>query len=133
MTRHARNCSTPLNGNIEKRWTGSIRTYRTRKATEPFPFSPEAMGRRALRNVVLAILSSTHGTGCTSRSKAHYDSAANMTDRVAALSVLADIGRPEREEAFADFYDRFKTYPLVVDKWFALQASCNCRTTSSKI
>ncbi|MCB1563402.1 MAG: aminopeptidase N [Alphaproteobacteria bacterium] len=87
-----------------------------------FSISPEAMGRRALRNVVLAILSSTHGTGCTSRSKAHYDNAANMTDRVAALSVIADIGRPEREEAFADFYDHFKTYPLVVDKWFALQA-----------
>ena len=88
-----------------------------------FSIAPEAMGRRALRNVLLGILSSTHGTGCAKRSYTHYMNADNMTDRVAALSVLADINQPQREEAFEHFYARFKNYPLVVDKYFSMQAS----------
>ena len=40
-----------------------------------------------------------------------------------ALSVLTHIPSCEREEAFADFYQRFQSYPLVVDKYFTLQAS----------
>lgn len=97
--------------------------YKDNSQGGEFSISPEAMGQRSLRNVVLGILSSTHGSGCAKRSKTHYDEADNMTDRVAALSVLADINRDEREEAFDDFYDRFKAYPLVVDKYFSLQAS----------
>jgi aminopeptidase N len=48
-----------------------------------------------------------------------------MTDRVAALSCLSDSTKPERDEVFADFYNRFKDYQLVVDKWFSLQAIAN--------
>ncbi|HWT28893.1 MAG TPA: aminopeptidase N C-terminal domain-containing protein, partial [Methylophilaceae bacterium] len=33
--------------------------------------------------------------------------------------------QPERDTVFADFYARFKDYPLVVDKWFSLQATAN--------
>ena len=97
--------------------------YKDNTQSGAFSITPEAMGQRALRNVVLGILSSTHGTGCASRSKAHYEQADNMTDRVAALSVIADINKPEREAVFDDFYGQFKAYPLVVDKYFALQAA----------
>ena len=48
-----------------------------------------------------------------------------MTDRVGALTCLADSQQPERAEVFADFYNRFKEYQLVVDKWFSLQAMAN--------
>jgi aminopeptidase N len=48
-----------------------------------------------------------------------------MTDRVAALACLADSTQQERAVVFADFYDRYKNYPLVVDKWFTLQAMAN--------
>ncbi|MBG77685.1 MAG: aminopeptidase N [Alphaproteobacteria bacterium] len=84
-----------------------------------------AMGRRALRNVVLMLLTATHGTGCAKRAKEHYEHADNMTDRVAALASLASNNNPERDEVFADFYDRYKAYPLVIDKWFSLQASAD--------
>jgi aminopeptidase N len=45
-----------------------------------------------------------------------------MTDVLAALTFLADIDGPERTEALAAFYERWKDDPLVVDKWFGLQA-----------
>ena len=46
-----------------------------------------------------------------------------MTDRVAALAMLAQTDSEFRDQAFVEFYHRFKNYQLVVDKWFALQAT----------
>ena len=102
-----------------------LRLYEANGNTGEFSISPSAMGRRALQNTVLELLTVTNGTGCAALAKAHYDHADNMTDRVAALSCLADSTQPERDVAFTDFYHRFKGYPLVVDKWFSLQAIAN--------
>jgi aminopeptidase N len=54
--------------------------------------------------------------------KAQFDAQANMTDVLAALAVLVDIDCPERAEALDAFYRRWADDPLVIDKWFALQA-----------
>jgi aminopeptidase N len=45
-----------------------------------------------------------------------------MTDVLAALAVLVDIDCPQRAEALEAFYRRWTDDPLVIDKWFALQA-----------
>ena len=99
--------------------------YDANTDTGAFAITPEAMGRRALRNVLLELLTVSKGTGCATRAKAHYFNANNMTDRVAALASLADSNKPEREEVFEHFYQTYKQYPLVVDKWFKLQAMGN--------
>jgi aminopeptidase N len=45
-----------------------------------------------------------------------------MTDAIAALSILCSLeGRP-RDEALEHFYARWQNEPLVLDKWFAVQA-----------
>jgi aminopeptidase N len=102
-----------------------VRLYDANSNNGAFSISPEAMGRRALQNTVLELLTVSNGTGCAARAKAHYEAADNMTDRVAALSCLSDSTKPERDEVFTDFYNRFKDYQLVVDKWFSLQAIAN--------
>jgi aminopeptidase N len=102
-----------------------VRLYEANANTGEFSITPQAMGRRALQNIVLELLTVSNGTGCAARSKAHYFAADNMTDRVAALACLSDSTKPERDEVFADFYNRFKDYQLVVDKWFTLQAMAN--------
>jgi aminopeptidase N len=81
-----------------------------------------ARSRRALKNTCLAYLLSDRSNPAIDLAKLQYDSATNMTDRVAALSALTDINAPERDQAFDDFYKRFKDYQLVIDKWFSLQA-----------
>ena len=45
-----------------------------------------------------------------------------MTDRMAALAALAQHDVPERAAALNDFYRRFESDPIVIDKWFVLQA-----------
>ncbi len=93
------------------------KVYDTNRTVDPFQNDFEAIARRSLQNCVLRYLNDP------ALLKLQYDQANNMTDRAAALAALADMNVPAREEAFADFYERFKTYPLVVDKWFAMQAA----------
>jgi aminopeptidase N len=50
-----------------------------------------------------------------------------MTDRLAALSALINSNAPGKEDALAGFYNEFEQEALVIDKWFALQATA--RTT----
>jgi aminopeptidase N len=87
-------------------------------------YSPDAAsaGRRALRNVTLDLLAATGAPDAIARAVRQYDAADNMTDRMAALMTLALSAGDERERALADFSTRYAADPLVVDKWFSLQA-----------
>ena len=51
-----------------------------------------------------------------------FTEADNMTDRQGGLGVLANSDAPERAEALASFYDRYRGNGLVLDKWFTVQA-----------
>jgi aminopeptidase N len=46
-----------------------------------------------------------------------------MTDRMAALATLSLHAVPERQAALDDFYRRYSGNPLIIDKWFGLQAA----------
>jgi aminopeptidase N len=93
-------------------------------AAETGPYSPDAesMGKRALRCAALDLLAATDEPDEIERTLRHYRSATNMTDSVMALSILSHTASPAREEALDDFYRRWQDEPLVVDKWFAVQA-----------
>ena len=52
-----------------------------------------------------------------------YQAADNMTDRMAAMTTLSLHPVRERQAAIDDFYRRYHADPLVIDKWFALQAA----------
>ena len=45
-----------------------------------------------------------------------------MTDAIGGLAALMQIGGEAAQAALDDFYARWKTEPLVIDKWFAIQA-----------
>jgi aminopeptidase N len=88
------------------------------------PFSPdaEAAGRRALRNAVLDLLAADPHSLNVERASGHFEAAANMTDSMGGLAALMLIGGEGFDAALEKFYERWKDEPLVVDKWFALQA-----------
>jgi aminopeptidase N len=99
------------------------------------PYSPDAKsaGRRSLRNICLDLLAAGGAADAVSRAEAQYQAADNMTDRLAALSTLAQHDTSTRERALADFYKRYATNALVIDKWFMLQATIPESTTLERV
>jgi aminopeptidase N len=95
-----------------------------RRMSDRAPYSPDAAsaGRRALKNVCLDLLAARGEPSAIAAAMRHYESADNMTDRMAALSTLSLHDVAERAAALDEFYRRFQDDPLVIDKWFTLQA-----------
>ncbi|CAH1671350.1 aminopeptidase N [Chelatococcus asaccharovorans] len=87
-------------------------------------YRPDAAntGRRALRNAALDLLAAGDATEGAARATAQFDEADNMTERLGALAVLVLIPGAARDHALATFAARYGDNPLVLDKWFALQA-----------
>ena len=90
----------------------------------PGDYSPDAVsaGRRGLKNLALAYLCAAPEADTVQLAQKQYDSASNMTDRVAALVALIHAGADGAEEALQRFYTDFESEALVIDKWFTIQA-----------
>jgi aminopeptidase N len=95
--------------------------------------SPGAKGVRRLRSVALGLLAAGDEADGAALAKAQFDGADNMTDRQGAFSVLMSLDAPQREQALGAFYDRFRGDPLVLDKWFALQAAAQRPDTVAQV
>ena len=97
-------------------------TYRRLAGPGPYKIDGRSIGRRALRNTALSYIAARDAREGARLAMAQFQAQQNMTDVLAALSVLVDTECPERAEALARFYERWQDDPLVIDKWFAMQA-----------
>jgi len=96
--------------------------YNHHCAPVTYSVDPVSVGKRSIKNLALSYLMTDQSQQAIALAKQQYDSANNMTDRTAALAQLVETSSPERDDALADFFTRFKDYPLVIDKWFTMQA-----------
>ena len=109
---------------------------RTAQAADGFAgsnLSIQAKGVRRLSSVALALLAAGDPCAGAALAKAQFDDADNMTDRQGALGVLVSLDVPQRTAALEDFYRRFRDNPLVLDKWFALQAAAQREDTLEQV
>jgi aminopeptidase N len=92
-------------------------------------YSPDATssGRRALANLALShlVLEDTRNGDALWPGRAYQrcKDATNMTDRLGALQALVYAHAELAEPALQRFREQFAGEALVIDKWFALQAS----------
>lgn len=98
----------------------------------PGKYSPDAAsaGKRALKNCALNYLVEWPDASTYTLAHTQYQEAANMTDRMAAMTAMLHCSsamnkehRAAREQVLAHFYSEFETEALVIDKWFSLQVS----------
>ena len=87
-----------------------------------FSVTTAAMGQRALKNAAFDILTNKRMKNDADMALEAYENANNMTDRMAALHKLVLLRTTSCENAVEDFYNRFKDYQLVIDKWFGAQS-----------
>jgi aminopeptidase N len=92
-----------------------------------------AIGRRSLRNACLSYLVAAGEKSAVTLAKSQFDAAQNMTDVLAALGILSNESFPERLDALAAFYRAWRLDPLVLDKWFAIQALSSLPDTANAV
>ena len=102
-------------------------------ANEPYRFTPQAVGQRALKNLCLGYLMELEDPGVRRVCVAQLQNADNMSDQLAALQMLAGSATPERDEALALFEKRWRDDPLVLDKWFTAQATSRLGDTLERV
>lgn len=100
-----------------------------------YSLTTEAMGKRSLKNCCLGYLMipEVYDDKCLQLCLEQFSRGDNMTDVVAALTAFSNIESDQRDRAFSEFYQSWKHDPLVIDKWFALQASADLETTLAKV
>ena len=107
--------------------------YRDNRSHAPFSADADAAGRRALKNMALGYLSLLEDKDLRTLAINQYHDADNMTDRMAALTVLTERTDDAREVALADFHERFRDDPVAIDKWLAVQAMSSLPDTLARV
>ncbi len=109
---------------LHEDWVWAFEHHQDNSGYSPDPVST---GRRALCNLALGMLTldgaTRHNPIWTGRAYQRFKDATNMTDRLGALQALvhshADLAAPALER----FHEQYRDEALVIDKWFALQAT----------
>ncbi len=95
--------------------------YQANADNGPYQNDKQSIARRRLKNASINYLS-TLGGKYLDQAHTQLQNATNMTDSHAALATLVDTACPQRDQALQAFYDKYRDDPLVMDKWFSVQA-----------
>ncbi len=95
--------------------------------------TPEAIGRRSLKNLCLGYLMQGDDPQARALCRDQFAADRNMTDAFAALRLLVDDGGASGEEALSGFYRHWKNDQLVLDKWFVIQATGKRQDTLGRV
>lgn len=97
--------------------------YLSNHLDESGRFDAGAIGRRRIKNICLNYLCSLDDLNLKNWAHQQFKTAKNMTDQMAALSVMVNNPHYARQQCLNDFYQQWQHEALVIDKWFALQAA----------
>jgi aminopeptidase N len=113
-----------LRRHVAEALEGPLRQGYDRSLGELGRYAPDAegIGRRSLRNLCLDYLMALDRADIRALALSQFRAADNMTDSLAALGLLADTVSVEADTALVEFYRRWQADPLVLDKWFGIQA-----------
>jgi aminopeptidase N len=101
-----------------------IAAYNRSSLSETYSPGAGSIARRSLRNLALAYLVDTDKPQHIELARSQFDQANNMTDSMAALSLLAHSSHEKvAEDVLERFYQRWSNESLVVNQWLGVQAS----------
>ena len=108
---------------LQADWQWAFQTHHAGGAYRP---DAASAGKRALAGQALVYLCLAGEAAADAtwpqNALACFHSASNMTDRFNALHALVNSGSALAAQALAQFHTLFKHEPLVIDKWFSIQA-----------
>ena len=96
-------------------------------------FDPDDIAGRSLANSALSLLVGARDEEAAKHAVALYKDADNMNDRFAALASVVHARLDAAEVLLAEFEKRYRENPLVMDKWFSVQAQVADGSTVEKV
>jgi aminopeptidase N len=97
--------------------------YKTCRQTGPYVFDAANVARRTVQGSCLGYLMSLEDPEIQHLCLEQYNSANNMTEVMTALVLLTHHGAPSADIALEEFHVKWGHDSLVMDKWFAIQAT----------
>ncbi|MFK5956343.1 MAG: aminopeptidase N [Planctomycetota bacterium] len=107
--------------------------YRSLEDLGPYQFELRAVGRRRLRNLCLSYLCSLEQEPGLELAARQFESSNNMTELMAAFVCQVNHDTERRDASLQSFFERYQKDALVVDKWFAVQASSSHPNTLAQV
>jgi len=98
-----------------------------------YSFNNSDVAARSLKNIALSYLAYLRDDEGQALCLQQYHSQHNMTDVMAALSSIVNFSDDIRQPVLDDFYQRWSDDPLVLDKWFSIQARSHAEDTLIKM
>jgi len=107
--------------------------YKRHHKEESGQFYAGAIGRRRIKNICLSYLAKLESVNSYQMAENQFNSAKNMTDQIAALTVIVESENPAKQQCLESFYQQWQDEALVIDKWFTLQASSSAEDTFATV
>lgn len=114
---------------------GLLNLYHDNEPSATYRLTGDQVGRRSLRAVCLdyLVLLGEEQQDLLELCAHQYRQGGTMTEKIGALSALAQVPGALRDEIFDHFENQWRSDPLVMDKWFALQAASPAADTYDRV
>ena len=99
-----------------------IQNYQQHYTIEPYVFSAKASGERRFRDLCLAYLVQSADPIAIDLCVQQWKQSSSMSDTMGVLSALCDSPDQLRNQLLSEFYQKWRLEPLVLDKYFRIQA-----------
>ena len=107
--------------------------YQQLQSDDAYQPEPQQMARRALKNLLLSYWALASDDGVAA-AQAQFETADNMTDQMAALSMLVNCAETaQADSALQRFYQQWQHDTLVVNQWLSVQAGSSKRANVAMI
>ncbi|MBX9634563.1 MAG: aminopeptidase N, partial [Magnetospirillum sp.] len=107
---------------LAQRYRGELLAVRASLAESGYSLSPQAIGKRRLRNLALGLLAELGGAEAQDLAGRQFATATCMSDQLSALASLTAMGPEAAQPALDAFLAQWRGDKLVVNKWLGLQA-----------
>lgn len=107
----------------EKNVSAFLEAAHDNEVTGPYEPTPEKAGMRSLRNLCLAYAHAAGNPRAAIMLKDQYQTANNLTDKLAALQTMVNSQTPAKSDMEVDALKRWYNEPLLINKWLTIQAT----------
>ncbi|WP_026244629.1 aminopeptidase N [Dasania marina] len=109
-------------------------SYNANVLTVAYQADEQQIAARSLKNTALHYLMLLENEQVLNLCLTQYQQAQNMTDSMAALAALVNSSfEQQKQNALADFYQRWQAEALVVNQWLSVQAGCYLAGTLDRV